>query len=139
MFEFNIRGIQAAKDKIEKKYNPKEIKETLILGGLAIEAEAKDNAQVDTGRLRASYSTNWDESGIQSAPVQAPAKAGDGVSQPVKGFGDIAVVRIGTNVEYAVFIEFGTKFIQPYMTLHNAALRLQARIAQMLKDCLNEQ
>lgn len=138
MFEFNIKGMQEAKDSIKKKYDPEKIKQALILGGLAIEAEAKDTAQVDSGRLRASYTTNWDGSGIQSASVQAPAKSGDGVSQPSKGFGDIAVVRIGSNVEYAVFIELGTQKMQPYMTVHNAALRLQSRIEQMLKYCVNE-
>jgi len=138
MFEFNIKGMQEATDGIKKKIDPKKIKQALILGGFAIEAEAKDTAQVDSGRLRASYTTNWDDSGMQHAPVQPPAKPGDGVSQPTKGFGDIAVVRIGSNVEYGIFVEYGTRKMQPYMTVHKAALKLQARIEQMLKDCLNE-
>ncbi|MCX6672070.1 MAG: HK97 gp10 family phage protein [Euryarchaeota archaeon] len=138
MFEFNIKGMQEAKDSIKKKYDPEKIKQALILGGLAIEAEAKDTAQVDTGQLRASYTTNWDGSGMQSAPVQPPAKPGDGVSQPFKGFGDIAVVRIGSNVNHAVFIEYGTRSIEPYMTVHKAALKLQNRIKDMLKKCLDE-
>lgn len=138
MFEFNIKGMQDAKDRVAKKIDPEKIRQALILGGLAIEAEAKDTAQVDSGRLRASYSTNWDGSGIQSAPVQAPAKAGDGVSQPSKGFGDIAVVRVGTNVEYALFIEYGTRSIQPYLTVYKAALKLQSRVEQLLKDAVNE-
>ena len=139
MFEFNIKGMQDAKNKVAKKIDPEKIKQTLILGGLAIEAEAKDTARVDTGQLRASYTTNWDDSGMQSAPVQPPAKPGDGVSQPIKGFGDIAVVRIGSNCDHAVFIEYGTQTIQPYMTLHNAALKLQSRIQQMLQDAMNEE
>ena len=130
--------MQDAEDKIKKKYDPEKIKQTLILGGLAIEAEAKDTARVKTGQLRASYSTNWDDSGMQHAPVQPPAKAGDGVSQPSKGFGDIAVVRVGSNVAHAVWIEYGTRTIEPYMTVHKAALKLKSRIVQMLKDCLDE-
>jgi hypothetical protein len=139
MFEFNIKGMQDATDKIKKKIDPEKIKQTLILGGLAIEAEAKDTSRVDTGRLRASYTTNWDDSGMQSAPVQLPAKPGDGVSQPSKGFGDIAVVRIGTNVEYAVFDEYGTQKMTPSMTLHNAADKLLPKIQEMLKDAVNEE
>lgn len=138
MFEFNIKGMQEAKDGVKNKVDPEKIRKVLILGGLAIEAEAKDTARVDTGQLRASYTTNWDGSGMQHAPVTAPAKNGDGVSQPTKGFGDIAVVRVGSNCEHSVFIEYGTRSIQPYMTVHNAAMRLQSRIEQMLKDCVNE-
>ena len=139
MFVFDIKGMEEAQKKIKLvRVDPEKIKQTLILGGLAIEAEAKRTAQVDSGRLRASYTTNWDDSGIQSAPVSAPAKAGDGVSQPNKGVGDIAVVRIGSNVSYGVFIEYGTQKMQPYMTLHNAADKLIPRIQQMLLDCLNE-
>ena len=138
MFEFNIKGMQEAKDSVKKKYDPEKIKQTLILGGLAIEAEAKDTAQVDSGHLRASYSTNWDGSGLQHAPVQPPAKPEDGVSQPIKGYGDIAVVRIGSNVEYAIWIELGTQKMQPYMTVHNAAAKLMSRVEQLLKDAVNE-
>lgn len=138
MFEFNVKGMQDAQDRLAKKLDPEKIQKALILGGLAIEAEAKDTAQVDSGRLRASYSTNWDGSGIQSAPVQAPAKTGDGVSQPSKGVGDIAVVRIGSNVEYAFFIEYGTKNMEPYMTLHKAALKLKERVEELLRNAVNE-
>jgi hypothetical protein len=138
LFEFNIKGMQEAIDGVKKKIDPDKVKQALILGGLAIEAEAKRTAQVDKGRLRASYSTNWDGSGIQSQMVEAPAKAGDGVSQPSKGFGDITVVRIGSNVDYAVWIERGTQNMQPYMTVHKAALKLMSRVEQMLKDVVNE-
>jgi len=138
LFEFNIKGMQEATNKVKKKIDPEKIKQALILGGLAIEAEAKDTARVKTGQLRASYSTNWDGSGMQNAPVTAPAKAGDGVSQPSKGPGDIAVVRVGSNSDHAVFIEYGTQTIQPYMTVHNAALKLQPKIKQLLKDAVNE-
>lgn len=105
--------MQEATDKIKKKIDPEKIKQALIQGGLAIEAEAKRSAQVDTGRLRASYSTNWDDSGMSSANVEAPAKAGDGVSQPSKGVGDIAVVRVGTNVEYACVYNSRTPVYSP--------------------------
>jgi HK97 gp10 family phage protein len=139
MFEFNIKGMQEAADKVKKKVDPEKIKQALILGGLAVEAEAKRNCPVDTGRLRASISTNWDDSGMSSANVEAPAKPGDGVSQPNKGFGDIAVVRVGTNVEYATFIEYGTQSIPPYMTLNTAVLKCWPKIKKLLKDAVNEE
>jgi len=52
--------------------------------GFQIEREAKDRAPVDTGRLRASITTDLIE------------KRG------------IPMVKVGTNVEYAPYVEFGT-------------------------------
>lgn len=63
------------------------VKEALLRKGLKIEAEAKRLAPVDTGRLRSSITTELDETG-------------SGIK-----------VRVGTNVEYAPYIEFGT---EPY-------------------------
>jgi len=137
MFEFNITGMQDAINGVKKPVDRDKIKDILIKGGLAIEAEAKDTARVDTGRLRASYSTNWDDSGMAFAPVKSPAKGGDGVSQPTRGYGDLAVVRVGTNVEYAVYIEYGTLRHPGYFTLTNAAMKIQPLIVEMLKVGLN--
>lgn len=66
----------------------KKVKDALFRKGLKIEAEAKRLAPVDTGRLRSSITTVMDDSG-----------------RGVK-------VRVGTNVEYAPYIEFGT---EPYV------------------------
>jgi HK97 gp10 family phage protein len=72
--------------------------------GLRIEREAKQMCRVDTGRLRASISTNWTDSGMSRGKVDAKANSEDGVSQPNGKF----VVVVGTNVEYAHWLEFGT-------------------------------
>jgi len=61
----------------------------------------------DTGRLRGSMSVNWTGSGLDRGEVQQPAKTEDGVGQPKKEWG-IFVGVMGTNVEYAPFLEFGT-------------------------------
>lgn len=61
----------------------------LLQKGLLVEAEAKRRCPVDTGRLRSSITTEmFVEDG---APV----------------------ARVGTNVEYAAFIEFGTGIYGP--------------------------
>lgn len=61
------------------------IEEALVKSALFVERDAKINAVVDTGRLRASISNTND------------------------GFGtDNPSVMIGTNVEYAATVEFGT-------------------------------
>jgi HK97 gp10 family phage protein len=72
---------------------------------LRIEREAKQMCVVDTGRLRASISTNWTDSGLSHGNVDTKAEGSDGVTQPAeKEF----AAKVGTNVEYAGYIEFGT-------------------------------
>jgi len=66
--------------------------------GFQIEREAKDRAPVDTGRLRSSITTN------------------------VFDRGDEILVKVGTNVEYAPALEFGTG---PYIIEADDAEALQ--------------
>lgn len=79
---------------------------------------------VDTGRLRASITVNWrgskktrrlPESGERARIVHpvATSKENDGVSKPEKELR----VRVGTNVEYAQHLEFGTRRMdaRPYI------------------------
>ncbi len=58
---------------------------------------------VDTGRLRASISSNWTGSGMAKGKVKSPAKTEDGVGQPTKELTGV----VGTNVEYARRLELG--------------------------------
>jgi len=53
---------------------------------------------VDTGRLRASISTNWSGSGMDKGRVDAQALPDDGIGEPK---GDKFTVVVGTNVDYA--------------------------------------
>jgi len=58
---------------------------------------------VDTGRLRASISSNWTGSGMAKGKVESPAEADDGVGQPAKELTGV----VGSNVEYARRLELG--------------------------------
>ena len=57
-------------------------------------------------------------------------------SQPKKETGDLAVVRIGTNVEYAPFVEFGTRRMASQPFLEPAAMRGKLAIMTELKAYL---
>lgn len=74
----------------------------LVACAMAVEASAARLCPVDTGRLRGSIT--WVTQGKQNK-AKAPAKQNDGVqSIPPSG-----VAYVGTNVEYAAHVEFGTK------------------------------
>jgi HK97 gp10 family phage protein len=87
------------------------IKEEVLRIGLYALRRAKQRAPVDTGRLRASI-TLADIDGLVQ-PLGGDAEEGDSVDSPRGEF----VVRIGTNVEYARFQEFGTEnqAAQPFL------------------------
>ncbi|WP_035290263.1 HK97-gp10 family putative phage morphogenesis protein [Clostridium sp. KNHs214] len=85
----DVNVVQSAREAISKMESKKAEIEKLLEKGmekalLTIEADAKKNCPVDEGRLRAS--------------ITHDTEVGD---EEVKG-------RIGTNVEYAPYIEFGT-------------------------------
>ncbi len=67
---------------------------------------------VDTGRLRASISINWVDSGIGRGKVDRPALENDGVGMPESEKNKIKVV-VGTNVEYGAYLELGTSKMEP--------------------------
>jgi len=74
------------------------LKKKLRSIGFQIEREAKGNAPVDTGRLRASITTKLTERN------------------------GIPMVKVGTNVEYAPYVEFGT---QPHVITPDTKEALQ--------------
>ncbi len=89
---------------------------------------------VDTGRLRASISTNWSESSFGSINrIGAKAKEGDGVGQPSKIEGKFTVV-VGTAVNYAPFLEFGTRRMAARPFVRPAYDRMKNRIARMIVE-----
>lgn len=77
------------------------IDKTLQRAGMLVEADAKRNCPVDTGRLRASITTS---------PVEEHT------------------VTIGTNTEYAPYVELGTckmsaqPFLQPALDMNKQAI-----------------
>lgn len=85
--------------------------------GKLVEGAAKTEIRrlqaIDTGRLRGSvtFATRRDESQPES-----PARSSDGVRRP----SDNDVVHIGTNVEYAAYVEYGTARMAARPYLRNA-------------------
>lgn len=99
--EFEFEGLdklQKQLSELVKKY-PEAVKQGMIDDGFAIQGKAKRYVAVDTGRLRASISVSWKEgdSGVEP-PAESPIK------KPTEDF----EVRIGTNVQYAIYQELGT-------------------------------
>lgn len=85
----------------------------------------------DTGRLRASISTNWSGSSMSRGKVGGKALASDGVGMP-KAKGDRFTVVVGSNVEYAPLLEFGTIKMQPRPFIRPAFDKIKHRVAKML-------
>lgn len=87
-------GFVVHADVVGKFATGDDVRRTMLKLGSAIETEAKHLCPVDTGRLRAS---------IVTTEVPDP----DGVT-----------VTVGTDVEYAPYVEFGTSRMaaQPFLT-----------------------
>ncbi len=70
---------------------------------------------VQTGRLRASISSNWTGSGMAQGRVGAKAEA-PGMANP-EGRWPLIIGTVGTNVEYGYYLEIGTSKIErrPYL------------------------
>ena len=89
-----VNGIPEALSKLKKyQFKKKEqIKQELIIGGERIEGLAKETAPFEYGRLSGSITT--DISDIR-----------------------FLIVRVGTDVEYAPYQEFGTRYMaaRPYL------------------------
>lgn len=93
---------QAVKDRLKKQ-------------AFKIELAAKETVVVDTGRLRASISTNWAGSSVAEGKTGSQAKSGDGVKRP-EGPKELVYV-VGVNVFYGPYIEHGTSRMpaRPYL------------------------
>ena len=99
------------KNNFFEKYDQKvlnQVKELVRNAAYKIEAEAKRACPVDTGNLRASINT-------QVSDYEA---------------------AIGTNVEYAAFIQFGTKKRGATPYLYPALKQVQPEFEERLRDIL---
>lgn len=95
----------------------KAIEAALVQAGIILERQAALLAPVDTGRLRGSitYATKRHQSNARSGglsgdsrtarSVGIPAGQGDTVREPNKKW----TLHVGSNVEYAQYIEYGTR------------------------------
>ena len=112
------------------------VEKAMIMIGLQMEGYAKEyltsQDAVDTGRLRGSitFATETEHSSGQS-----PAEAGD---YSTLGKPEKHTVTVGTNVEYAPYIEFGTSkmadrpYLRPTVTDHLDEYK------EILESCLKE-
>lgn len=142
MINIKITGADKVIHQLEElaKKSGKAVRDASIKGGFRIEADAKKNVAVDTGRLRASLTTNWTGSGMSRATIIDPSretKGNDAVGQPSGGKTGFTVI-VGTNVEYAPYIEYGTskKGARPY--LFPAFNKNQTRITKDIGEAVGE-
>jgi len=95
---YQIIKTQAIKDRLKKQ-------------AFKIELSAKEGCPVDTGRLRASISTNWAGSPMNEGKTDGKAKSGDGIKKPT-GPKELVYV-VGTNVEYGCVIGSRQQVYEP--------------------------
>ena len=86
---------------------------------------AGETPAVDTGRLRASITTAWPGGRSQGGK--------DAIESPPKEFRRF-VVRVGTNVEYGVYLELGTSKLAPRPFLRPALERHREELANMGRE-----
>jgi hypothetical protein len=131
MMSVQLTGVQEAINKM--KLDPEDVRQAMAESGLKMEGDAKqlctDMGAVLTGRARASISTALDG--------DSP-KGGDAVIPPSKDPSALAVLRLGSSVEYMVFIIHGTKkmagrdFFTP--AVMNNLGDIEARIKSKIKQ-----
>lgn len=102
----------------------KELEQMLIRSALRMERDAKKNAtskpKVQTGRLRSSIT------GLVDAPLGSPRvvlRAGGSTS--------------GSDVDYAEYVEFGTRYIKPTLFLGRAVRSESERLPDRLSSLLS--
>ena len=136
--EVKIVGLEEAIKRLKKWQIVKTqaVKDRLKKQAFKVELAAKQVVAVDTGRLRASVSTNWAGSGMNEGKMSAKAQPGDGVSEP-QGPKELVYV-VGTNVHYAPHVEFGTAKMPARSFLFKAYFENEgetvAAIAKILKE-----
>ena len=102
----------------------KELEQMLVRSALRMERDAKKNAtskpKVQTGRLRSSIT------GLVDAPLRSPRvvlRAGGSSS--------------GSDVDYAEYVEFGTRYIKPTLFLGRAVRSESERLPDRLSSLLS--
>lgn len=115
MININFQGQMELKKKIElayKKY-PEATKKGIKLSCILVEGRAKYYVPVDTGRLKSSITYEVKENFWE-----------------INGY-------VGTDVEYAPYLEFGTKKMPSYPFLLPALYDSKANIMKIFEDVLN--
>ena len=96
----------------------KAVTKALTECGIKAQGYASGSAPVDTGRLAASIT--YAPKGSMGFLHEYQDKNGKGYSQQVGGVGDENAVYIGTNVEYAPYVELGANKRHAYHYLKNS-------------------
>jgi HK97 gp10 family phage protein len=100
----------------------------IVRAGLNIQREAKRAAPVDTGRLRNSIAVAEHESDLQLSIEEGPAR-----NQIRPG---MLTAVVGTNVEYAPSVEFGTRRQRPQPYLLPAHEAESRQLLERLREQL---
>ena len=107
--------------------------------GMTAERHAKKKCPVDTGRLRNSitYALAGEETHVKSYKANKGGKdretyTYDGTADGKKGSG----VYIGTNVEYATFVENGARGRAPVHFLQDAAANHSDEYKKLMEDSM---
>lgn len=112
-----IRGLQETQKKTEQTL--RDLKGEPFLEGmrdatLYVQRDARINAPVDTGRLRAS------------------------ITPEIRSFGDTIQGVVGSNVTYAPYQELGTKWMKAKLYLRRALESNKDRIMKRLNDAVSK-
>lgn len=113
-----IEGLQELNQEFNDLENAltQEIITALMRGGMIIEADAKRRCPVDTGRLRASLTTDVEREGKTTF-----------------------VLKVGTNVEYASFVENGTSRMAAQPFLRPAVDAKAKDVVDEIRESIREQ
>jgi HK97 gp10 family phage protein len=108
-----IEGLDDFLRKLKPEQLLEPFKTLLLKSAISIEGESKLNAPVDTGRLRASITHDMDASAL---PLWA---------------------KVGTNVEYAPYQEFGTSKMAAHPYLGPALESKRGAIQRFAKEAMD--
>ena len=113
-----IEGLQELNQEFNDLENAltQEIITALMRGGMIIETDAKRRCPVDTGRLRASLTTDVEREGKTTF-----------------------VLKVGTNVEYASFVETGTSRMAAQPFLRPAVDAKAKDVVDEIRESIREQ
>lgn len=113
-----IEGLQELNQEFNDLENAltQEVITALMRGGMIIEADAKRRCPVDTGRLRASLTTDVEREGKTTF-----------------------VLKVGTNVEYASFVENGTSRMAAQPFLRPAVDAKAKDVVDEIRESIREQ
>lgn len=107
----------------------------LTAGALVVHGAAVNLSAIDTGNLRGSISYTVDNAvyGQDSGGGKAASK-----DQYIKPTSDKDAAYIGTNVEYAPFLEFGTSKMDAQPFLRPALDNNKAKVARLMKKIIRD-